>query len=419
LKAGAPESSGAATPAPTKGLAAPTPDTAPTSEESPSSPENASGATTAQIIAFTPKEFKKWAQANPEEALAFREAIDKDSFRLGEDTKAEWIRQTQRGRKLREEIRTKREELDREMGGREAKAKEQLQLAETTAQSIRYLSEMWGAANGKDATGNRVIDFDAVEEAFRQNTGGLSINDFVKLAARRGVANPEAARLRAELRRAELELEKNKGAAAPAQPTNGAGAVSGTAQPEAAAPAPAVSPGLHANPEEYWGDEVPADHPLRRLAGWGQLLDRAMLQWHDDVLDEYSRDAEDIASEIFQRQLAALTGGAEAGPEKVAVKPHARAKPATPKNRQAAIRKTASDDGAPAVSVPGLGIPAHKLVPRGQVNTDRSHYVVPQEKWGDVARQTGGIEHVTRSAIERAKLRAQGIDPDTGGTWEG
>lgn len=343
---------------------------------------------------------------------------------MGEDTQQEWIRQTARARKMNNEFREKQAAAEARIAAREKAATEQLELAEKTAQSIRYLSEMWGAANGKDAQGNRVIDFDAVEEAFRQNTGGLSINDFVRLSARRGVANPEAARLRAELRKAQLEAEKLKtnGAAAPAEASNGAGATAKPGEPVPAAvtaPAPAASTGLHDNPEEYWDSTLPSDHPLRQLNGWGKLLDHAMLQWQDeDDPDSYSRDAEEIATDVFKRKLAAL-GGADPAPAHVEVKPHVRGKPKTPSTRRPAIQRSAPDDSAPPTNVAGVGIPAGKLVPRGQVNTDRSHYVIPQEKWGDVARATGGIENVTRSAIERAKLRARGIDPDTGGAWEG
>jgi len=361
--------------------------------------------------------------------LAFREAIDKDTFRMGEDPKQEWIRQTTRSRKMREQERERQSKIEAENAAIRKQAADQLALAEQTAQSIRYLSEMWGAGNGKDANGNRVIDFDQVEEAFRQNMGGLTFDEYSRLRARRGVANPEAARLRAELRRAEIELEKTKGAspagnAAPAGTNGAAGGARSTetghqsAETSPAPAAPAASNGLHADPEDYWEGSLSADHPLRKLTGWGAMLDRAMLQWQDDDdPDNYSRDADEIASELFQRQIAALTGGEEEG--KVVVKPHARGKPKTPSQRKPAIQRDAVSEDAPPTNVRGIGIPAGKLVPRGQVNDDRSHYVVPQEKWGDIARATGGIEKVTRSAIERAKLRARGIDPDTGGAWEG
>jgi hypothetical protein len=373
---------------------------------------------------FTSKAFKAWAKANPEEALQFRADIDRDTFRMGEDTQQEWIRQTARSRKMNNDFREKQAAADAAMTARETAAKQQLELAENTANSIRYLSEMWGAGNGKDANGNRVIDFDQVDEAFRQNMGGMSFDEYSRARARRGVANPEATRLKADLRRAELELERAK------KQTNGAAAASapGAAQgapeavkPAAAAPAaPAAAGGLHENPEEYWDSTLPSDHPLRNLTGWGKLLDHAMLQWQDeDDPDAYSRDVEEIAGDVFKRKLAALGGADPAPPEKVVVQPHVRGKPKTPSSRPAARRATApSEDGSPT-NVAGVGIPAGKLVPRGTVNTDRSHYVIPQEKWGDVARGNQGLENVTRSAIERARLRAQGIDPDTGGAWEG
>ncbi len=384
----------------------------------------ASAATSsAAVLSFTPKAFKAWAKANPEEALRFREDIDRDTFRMGEEPKQEWIRQTARARKMNTEFREKQAKADAEMTARETAARQQLELAEKTAGQLRYLTEMWGAFQGKGPNGERVIDFDAADEAFRQNSNGLTFDEYARLRARRGVANPEATRLKAELRRAELELERTR------QQTNGAAAASapGAAQgaPEAVKPAvaapaaPAAAGGLHENPEEYWDSTLPSDHPLRNLNGWGKLLDHAMLQWQDeDDPDAYSRDVEEIATDVFKRKLAAI-GGADPAPAKVAVQPHVRGKPKTPSSRPAARRATAaSEDGAPT-NVAGVGIPAGKLVPRGTVNTDRSHYEIPREKWGDVARNNAGIENVTRNAIERARLRAQGIDPDTGGPWEG
>lgn len=341
---------------------------------------------------------------------------------MGEDPKQEWIRQTARSRKMKEEQRERVAKAEEALAAKERAANEQLQLAETTANQLRYLTEMWGAFQGKDPNGQRIIDFDAADEAFRQNSGGLSIDEYVRARARRGVSNPEAAKERAERRRLELELQRLNGAtkALPEGAASSTAEGAPAAQPKAeGVAAPAASPGLHSDPEEYWNESLAADHPLRRLTGWGKLLDHAMLQWKDeDDEHSYSRDAEEIASEVFQRQIAKLTGG-DGEPDKVAVKPHARAKPQTPRTRPAARRATAPAEDAPPTNVAGIGIPAGKLVPRGQVNQDRSHYVVPQEKWGDVARATGGIENVTRSAMERAKLRAQGIDPDTGGAWEG
>lgn len=326
-------------------------------------------------------------------------------FRDGEDPKQEWIRQTQKGRKMKEEIRAQRAEVERIATEKEAAAKGHLELAEKTAGQLRYLTEMWGAFQGRGPNGERVIDFDAADEAFRQNSGGLSIDDYSRLRARRGVSNPEAARLKADLRRAELELERTRQtngapASAPAG-TNGAAAnppAPAPPAPEAAAPA---ATGRHQNPEEYWNDEVPSDHPLRQFAGWGKLLDNAMLQFHDDILDEYSRDAEDIATEILDKKLAAL--GTK--PAAVTVPAHTRNKPKTPKNRGAKM----VDSNAPATNVQGVGIPAAKLVPRGKVNTDRSHREArPEDLMTDA-----GLQKRSNWAIERANLRMRGIDPDT------
>jgi hypothetical protein len=385
-----------------------TPTSKPSEPSDGKAPSTSEPASTATVLSFTPKEFKKWAQANPEEALAFREAIDKDTFRMGEEPKTEWIRMTQKGRKLKETLRSEREETLRIATEKETRAQQHLELAEKTAGKLRYLTEMWEACNGKDAQGNRVIDWDTLEEAVRQNTGGLGWDDLSRMRARRGVSNPEAARLKAELRRQELELERLR------PQTNGAAAEpstrlpntpTGTTDPRPAEPPPAPAPapgnGLHPNPEEFWGDEVPSDHPLRQFAGWGKLVDHAMLQFHDDVLDEYSRDAEDIANELLEKKLAALGTKTAA----VTVPAHTRAKPKTPKNRGQKLE----DPDAPATNVPGVGIPASKLVPRGKVNTDRSHRPArPEDLMTD-----GGLMARQNWAIERAKLRARGIDPDT------
>ncbi len=336
--------------------------------------------------------------------------VGRDVFRENQDSKAEWIRLTNKARKLKESHRERETELETRMAAREKAASEHLALAEKTAGQLRHMSDMWAAANGKDANGQRVIDFDQVDEAFRLNSGGMTIDEYARMRARRGVSNPELARERAERRRLELELQRTKtnGEATPAG-ANGAGGTAKPSAPEPAAvttPAPAAVPGRHEKPEEFWGDELPADHPIRQFAGWGKLVDNAMLQFHDETLDEYSRDAEEIADGIVQQKLAALRGDdGDDEPAPVKVTTHTRARPKTPKNRG---ERRAAAEGAEPTNVPGIGIPAKKLVPRGSVNTDRSHK--EGHYTGDVPPGAMSIS----KAVERAQMRARGIDPDTG-----
>lgn len=384
------------------------------SDPSPATPTSSEAATTSEESGTQPatsatpaatetryddiKAFKKWAEKNPEAALKFAEEVKLDVFRDGEDPKTEWVRQTNKGRKLKEEIRSERAENERKNAAEIAQAKEFHAKAEQIAGEIRYLSGMWAAANGKDQAGNRVVDFDSVDEAFRQNSGGLTIDEYNRMRARRGVSNPETARLRAENAQLKGRLQ------APAQQTNGAAAAAdpkGQGQPAAQAPAAApAAPGR--NPEEFWGDEVPKSHGLRKFAGWAKDLDTEMQRFHDDTLDEYSRDAEQIADQLLQRKLAELRGEDEdeAPPAKAP-----RVKPKTPKNRTAAAAP--KTESGPPVSVPGLPYGADKLTPRGAVNTDRS--VIEGHYNGT---EPPGMANREKWALERARARARGEQVD-------
>lgn len=338
------------------------------------------------------KAFKKWAEKNPEAALKFAQEVKIDVFRDGEDPKTEWVRQTNKGRKLKEEIRTEREENEKKNQAEIAQAKEFHAKAEAIANDIRYLSSMWGAANGKDQAGNRVVDFDTVDEAFRQNSGGLTIDEYNRMRARRGVSNPEMARLRAENARL-----KGSQQAPAAQQTNGAAASAPSAAqgaPEAVKPAAAPAAPSR-NPEEFWGDEVPKTHGLRKFANWAKDLDVEMQRFHDDTLDEYSRDAEEIANDLLQRKLAELRGDEPDEPAKAP-----RAKPKTPKNR--AVTTAPKAESGPPTSVPGIPNAA-SLAPRGQVNTDRS--VVEGHYTGD---SPAGFASREKWALDRAQRRARG-----------
>lgn len=375
-----------------------TPTTSSSESEKPSADGSQSATATAAETRYDDiKAFKKWAEKNPEAALKFAEEVKLDVFRDGEDPKTEWVRQTNKGRKLKEEIRNERAENEKKNAAEIAQAKEFHAKAEQIAGEIRYLSGMWAAANGKDQAGNRVVDFDSVDEAFRQNSGGLTIDEYNRMRARRGVSNPETARLRAENAQLKGRLQ------APAQQTNGAAAsapAAASGAPDAVKPAAAPAASGR-NPEEFWGDEVPKTHGLRKFAGWAKDLDTEMQRFHDDTLDEYSRDAEQIADQLLQRKLAELRGEDE--DEAPAKAP--RAKPKTPKNRTAA--PAPKTESGPPVSVPGLPYGADKLTPRGNVNTDRS--VVEGHYMGEAP---AGFQSREKWALDRANRRARGEQVD-------
>jgi hypothetical protein len=360
-------------------------------------PETSADTSSSRGPRYDVKSFKRWAEANPEEALEFASQIKVDVFREGEDPKQEWIRQQSKARKLKEEIRTQREAATAEIAAQHAAVKADRDHAEMVAGKLAYLGEMWAGATRKDTHGNPQPDFDTVDEAFRGLTQGMTIDDYNRLRARRGASNPEVARLRAENARLVKLLPSGQSASTGAAAPSSQASASPPAAPSETKAAAPVSNGRPADPEAFWGDDVPKNHPIRQFAGWAKELDGEMVKWHDETLDEYSKDAEDVADKLLQRKLAALRHDAD---EETA--PPARAaapKPKTPKRRPPA-------DDAPATSIPGIPN-AGKLTPRGQVNNDRSHREITKD---EAINGNHGLDPAAmrRRAMERFAARQRG-----------
>jgi hypothetical protein len=137
---------------------------------------------------YEPKAFKKWVEENPEQAAELHKSA------YGQDPQEGFIQLQNKSRKVKSEIREARAEAERAITEQREKAEAAKAQAEQIAGSLRYMSDMWAAASKKDAAGKPIIDFDTIDEAFRQNTGGMSLDDYNRLRARRGVASPELAR---------------------------------------------------------------------------------------------------------------------------------------------------------------------------------------------------------------------------------
>jgi hypothetical protein len=331
------------------------------------------------------KAFKRWTEENPEKAAELAKAVF--SIDVGEG----FIKLQNKARKIKGEIREQRTAAETAAQAKLQAAQAAQAEAERIAGSLRYMADMWAAAQRKDERGQAMLDFDTIDESFRQNSGGLSIDDYMRQRARRGVSSPELARERAQRLRLEAELAQlRNGQVPPAQaggkpanggrPEAGANGAAATAAPkgaEAAAPA-----ALTANPEELWGDELPKTHQLREFNGWAGELHREMQRHYDETLDEYSADPEEIADKLLQRKLAAFA------PEEPEATPARRAppkKPNTPKRRAQ----------APAGAVPS----AAELTPRG-------HRPAKQE---DLATEApADFNSRERWALERAQRRLRG-----------
>lgn len=333
-------------------------------ESSPKSPpeETPAGGKTAdgeKAHRYELKSLKRWAEENPEQAQEFAKV-------LGVEPKEGFIKLQNKRRKIRDELHQTHEKNLQIVRSVAEQAKADRAKAEEVAGTIRWVTDMWAASARKNEKGEPQPDFDLLDETFKQNTGGLTIDDYMRLRARRGVSSPELARERAQRLRAEQELQRLKGgqsngaaASTPpegAAPANGAGAANGAA-PAPAAPPPAAPAAASSNPEETWGEDVPADHQLRQFADWAKELDKEMSRHYDRDLDEYDVDPEEVADQLLQRRLAALTGQQAAPAADPA--PAARPRPNTPKRRA---------QSAPAVGADGIPSAA-ALTPKGGVPT--------------------------------------------------
>ena len=309
------------------------------------------------------KSVKKWAEEHPEEAAELRPIFGAD-----QNTSEEWIKVQNKRRKMKEEVRSEKEKGLAEAAAERAQAKADRELAEGAAGQLRPLMDMWAAAVRKDAQGNIIPDFDTLDHAFEM-TAQMPLDQYMRLRARRGVANPESARQRAEIVRLQRELEAAKGGAA--------GAVAPQTQALALPPpAPVATPAAPVDLKAKWDDELPKGHKLRQLADWPAKLEAAMDKFHDAELDEYSRDPEDVANALLKRELAAFSEEEE--PATPPVK-RAATKPSTPRARAAAV--------APS--------PAPKTPKNGLIS------VSPEEF-------EGNMQERERWALERARMRLRG-----------
>ncbi len=323
------------------------------SNESPTAPDATEAAASAgRGPRYDVKSMRKWAEEHPEEAAELRIHV----FGADQDTTQEWVRVQNKKRKVKEELRSEREKTVGEAAAERAQAKADREAAEGVAGSLRPLIDMWQGATRKDDKGNLLPDFDTIDHAFEM-TAQMPLDQYMRLRARRGVANPEGARLRAENLRLQRELEAAKGTTTgAAAPAANAGAVSPPAVP---APPPAAAPVSSADAEAKWGDDVPKHHKLRQIVDWASKLDAEMEKYHDADLDEYSRDPEDVAEVVLRRELAALTASEEDEPA-----PKKRAPPAGKPNTPR--RRAVPDGSLEAAHANGKGLPpppkGHKVI---------------------------------------------------------
>jgi hypothetical protein len=296
------------------------------------------------------KSMKKWVEQHPEEAAELRVHV----FGADQDATQDWVKLQNKKRKMKDELRSEKERSAAETAAERAQAKADRELAESAAAQLRPIVDLWQGATRKDSNGNAFPDFDLVDAAF-ENVAKMPLDSYLRLRARRGVSNPEGAKMRAENARLVRELEalKTNGGSAPdgrrpeanAPPEGSNGAAGATANGATPAPPKVTAPAASADFEAKWGDDVPKTHKLRNIAGWAGKLDAEMSKYHDEELDEYSRDPEDVADRVLKRELAAL---AEDDDEEQGAPPARKtAKPVTPKRKVAKSAEPAEDEGPP------------------------------------------------------------------------
>lgn len=290
-----------------------------TVEASPVAPDATADASTAQKRGprYEIKAMKKWAEENPEQAAELRVHV----FGYDPESNEGYIKLTNKRRAIRKEIDEHRTKSLAEIEAEKASVKAYAEKAESTAKTIAPLMDLWEAAKRVDQHGNPMPDFDAGDAAFLQ-IAKMPIDDYMRLRARRGVANPEMARLRAE--NARLKAQGAPATASPATPPQSNGAAAPAQTPAVSPPAAveAPKPAAPAELEAKWSPELPKDHRLRMIQGWAAKLDAEMQRYHDDTLDEYSRDPEEVAGIVLKRALAELAGEDET--DEVQVVPKSR-----------------------------------------------------------------------------------------------
>jgi len=319
-----------------------------------------SSASTKRGPRYELKAFQKWALENPDQAKEFFQDVGKHVFKEGKEINGEWVALTNKTRKRLKQIDERHAQTMAEQTRVRDENAGHLKQIETHVQQIRPVLTMWQGAQRKDDKGQPLPDFDAVDAAFFQTTQGLSIDDYVRMRARRGIRDPRTAQLQAEVATLRQQLQAGAPQAqAPAQTNGAAGKGSAPAgrRPEANAP-PTAAPAAPAEDlKAKWNGEIPKGHKLRQFDGWEKLLDEAMDQY-DDGLGGYNEDPEAIADRIAKKQIEALAADFEEF-EEPAPAPRRVAKKVAPKPAQTPPRRASAPTN-------GRGVPsAAELTPRG------------------------------------------------------
>jgi hypothetical protein len=325
------------------------------------------------------QEMKRWAEANPELSADLREKV----FGLPADTRQEWIRIKNKQRNLRGEIVAEREKTVAEVRAEREQAKQHRDAIEGAVQKMNPIVDLWDAVREPIIADpqNPRIDFDAADAAFAQNAG-LSIDDYMRARARRGISSPDAVRARVENAKLKRELEtlKKTPAAEPEKPA--------PAEPDEPDESAAEQTSHDGGQLSEWNAEIPSDHKLRQFDKWQKLLDNEMRRYYDADRQEYDADPEEIADKILKREIERMAE--EFGePE-----PPARTRAAPPGKRPVVARKPAERGGGAQDGIP----PAAKLRPK--------HFAEPGDENDDEAPK--GFAARQRWAIDRAQKRARG-----------
>lgn len=275
-------------------LAAASPDTSGTAaakKDDSSTPDSGTPKETSapKELRYDLKSLGRWAEKHPEEAKEFGEKI------LKVKVDEEWIKLSNKKRRLREDVQERSAAGIAAAEEKLAQALREKAIVDGAVEKLTPVADLWEAVGGRLGAGHP-IDFDAAEAAFFANTG-VQIDDFMKQRARRGIINPEMARMRAENARLKREAE------AKAKP----------AEPEAKAAEPEEKPKASEPNKKVpdWAEDIEKKHPLRKFDGWKADLAEAMAKHYDEDLDEYDADVEDVADKLAKRKMRELQGEEE------------------------------------------------------------------------------------------------------------
>lgn len=298
-------------------------DSAKSSEKGPGdATKTGDAASTPKELRYDEKSLSRWAEKNPEEAKAwaekhFKKPVDDD-----------WVKLSHKRRRLREDVREQSAAGIKAAEEKLAQALSEKAVVDDAVGKLSPVADLWDAV-GERVRNNMAPDFEAGDAAFLANTG-ITVDDYMRSRARRGIINPEMAKQKAENARLKRELEAAKGKV-PAEPAK-------AAEPEEK-PAPKV---LHKHKIPDWAEDIEKKHGLRKFSGWEAELGAEMAKHHDEDLDEYSKDVEDVADKLLKKKLAELQGIEE--PEEPKPKKAKRAPADAPRFDPKKVKAKADDD---------------------------------------------------------------------------